>query len=225
MLRTRLRRCFWGQLRNLSVHLLGAPTEKPISYRELFEQDGTYYQITARTPLKYQMAVDLQFLAGVSCGVSTANALLRNSLATTPDRFGNITIETCNGHDDTDYTVKVVTLNPIASETVVTDEKVVQRCFRCTVGISNLPAVACGAPLVGQALGFGVGVFQGALRLIANLQDPDNIPHGSELNVDQISATFDSSKGKVSKRCHNRLLKGLSCSSLWPPTWPPGVPW
>lgn len=195
-------------------HVLQPSFDKPASYKEIFEQNQTSYDIQMKTePTKYMLGFDLQFLAGISCGITAANTIYTHGRSNRPDWYGNLMIGTCKGDSKTEYKVKVVTLKPEDNATTDVDNTTIQRCFGCQIGISNIPATLCAVPPVGQVVGVGVGIFQGVLRLFSNLSDPDNIPHGTNLEVDLISKTFEDANGKVSKRCHNRLAEGLTCSS------------
>ncbi|MCM2277338.1 MAG: hypothetical protein NDJ89_04625 [Oligoflexia bacterium] len=189
--------------------MLQPEVDKPVAYREVYRNHEVAYDIlTKKEPARYQMGFDLQFLSGVSCGVTVSNALLDGVPA--PSVFyGDFTVGACYGEDHTTYNVKV--LVPGRPEPTEIDEKTSDKCFRCSFGVRSVVSKFCAMTPVGHAVAFGVGIFQGVLRLAANLSDSANIPAIETLNIDQISKSFEQEKGSWKRRCHDRARFGLSC--------------
>ena len=160
-------------------------------------------------PLKVVAGVDYAFLPGFSCGVAVSNTLLNNQNGY---YMPQLRVRTCSGNDDTEYTLNRHVLLDKALNKIIkdTNETVVNSCFSCGFELRSIPKLACATPLVGAAVATGIGVFQGVIRLVTNLSDPDNIIHTKTLNVDQISQSFADAK-KITPKCHQQLENGVTC--------------
>lgn len=197
----------------IQSRILELPTNKVIGYKEIYDQDQISYQTeTQHEATKYVAGVDYSFLPALSCGAAVSNTIINGQQESLPGYYAQLEVRRCDGKSETEYTVdRNITLDPTLNKIVKTDKNTVQRCFRCTFGLTSIAKYACTVPLVGQVASAGIGLFQGVMRLISNLSDSDNIIKTSQLNIDQISESFEATQAKEIS-CHNKLKRGITCN-------------
>jgi hypothetical protein len=194
--------------------VLELPANQVIGYKEIYNQDQISYQTeTQQQSMKYVAGVDYSFLPGLSCGAAASNTIINGTGQTLPGYYTDLIISACDGKSTTEYTVdRNVTLDPVLNKIVRTDKNTNQLCFKCSFGLTAIAKYSCVAPYVGQIAAAGIGIFQGVLRLISNLTDPDNIIKTEQLNIDQISESYMASDIKETS-CHNDLKRGITCKA------------
>ncbi len=198
----------------MQFKVLELPENKVVGYREIFNQEQiSYGAVTERESMKYVAGIDVQFLPSLSCGAAVSNNLLTAQNAPASGYYTQLSLRTCDGTSNTEYTVdKSALLDPALNQKVRTDKQIKELCFQCAFGLKSIVQSACVAPYVGQIASAGVGLFQGVIRLISNLRDPDNIVKNSQVNVDQISVSFQGSPGE-SPVCHKNFFGNVVCLS------------
>lgn len=194
-------------------NVLELPKDEVIGFKEIQEQEQVNYSaITKHDTMKYIAGVDYSFLPGLTCGAAVSNMIInQQTINIRPGYYAEMQVNACDGKSNTEYTIdRNVKLDPHLNKVVKTDKNISQTCFRCSIGLSALAQNACVVPLVGQIAATGVGLFQGVMRLVSNLEDKDNIIKTSELNIDQISESYKNSQTMLPE-CHKKLKKGITC--------------
>ncbi|HAZ14935.1 MAG: hypothetical protein A2X86_21395 [Bdellovibrionales bacterium GWA2_49_15] len=187
-----------------SVRLVRPAGSSVLSFRELYQNNTVEYDPRmTRERAQVEFASNLGFLFGIPCSVSLGNYVGGRDL----NYYNGLSIGSCYNHGDTTYQI-----DPNGSRPDISNEhsRAYKACFKCGFDPLSVTSFACQSNWVTRVIGVGVGIFQGVLRLVSNLRDPNDIPRMTPANINEISAIFENN-GKIPKFCHFNMKHGFSC--------------
>ena len=190
-----------------SVRLVKPAGNAVMSFRELYQNNTVEYdpRIT-REHAQVEFASNLGFLFGIPCTVSLGNYVGgHNNIY-----YNGLSIGSCYNNSNDIYEVDANGSRPAVSNE---HSRAYKACFKCGFDPLTVASWACQSNWWTRIIGVGVGIFQGVLRLVSNLRDPNDIPRMSQVDVNQISAIFENN-GKIPKFCHFNIKHGFSCRKL-----------
>ncbi len=173
-----------------------------VSFKQLVEEGKIEYDVNRnRASIFKGLMLDLGPLIGVPCQISISKYFDTNFSAY---NFSGITVGSCINRENSNIDVYS------ASEIGDPEGAKVNTCASCTLNFESIvhssTAISNLVPYAGSALFF----FDGMVRLVKGLQDPNDIPKKWKANPNFVMDTYRRF-GEIPKKCNFKLRNGNQC--------------
>ena len=169
------------------------------SFKQLVKDGKISYDVNYdKTRIATSLAADFGPLLGVPCSVS-----IHTGIENVYDQlnFTGISLAACNEKEE--HNINAFSAGDIRKE----DEIDRAGCVACRLNFEGVSTVAAYAANQVDSQFF---IFRGLVRLLRDIQDPDNIPRSWSVDPKELLATYRN-YGEVPKDCVRDLSKGRSC--------------